>query len=356
MPANDLQLSTTTDMNSLVKNFTVQPQSIQEGDYYYWTNPLFTRNLGYYKTIPELKKAIDALATWTVGKGWTADANTTVELEHISGWGEDTFDSIMWNMLVMKKINGDAFAEIIRDEDTQTIINIKPINPERIRIKVNSKGLIESYEEIGVRGQKIREYQPKDILHLSNDRVASEIHGISVIDACKWVIDARNEAMADKRRILHRNSIRVITVDANDTQTYTQVTTQWATAIKNGEVAVLPKDSVEFPDVPALSTAEHSEWIRYLESFYYKAVGVPEIIMGGSAEFTEANSKVGYLTFEVPYNWEAIQLEKDIWNQLQLRVTFNRPASLMDNVQTDEQANTGQVGFQANDVTAGSGK
>ena len=57
--------------------------------------------------------------------------------EDIRGWGEDTFMSILWNMLVIKKIGGDAFAEIIRDEETGRILNIKPLDPSVITIVVD---------------------------------------------------------------------------------------------------------------------------------------------------------------------------------------------------------------------------
>ena len=92
------------------------------------------------------------------------------------------------------------------------------------------------------------------------------------------------------------------------------------------------------------------EWIRYLENFFYQAVGVPKIILGGSQEFTEASSKVGYLTFEQVYAREQKELEADLWNQLAIKVEFIRPVSLKDNVTQDEAANTGQVGIQPNET------
>ena len=49
-------------------------------------------------------------------------------------------------------------------------------------------------------------------------------------------------------------------------------------------------------------------------------------------------------------------LEQDLWNQLAIRVKFDRPVSLMDSMQSDEAANTGQTGFQPNDTQAGVGK
>ena len=195
-----------------------------------------------------------------------------------------------------------------------------------------------------------RELKPERILHLVNDRIANEIHGTSVVEACQWVIDARNEAMADKRRLLHRSTIRIIEVDSEDTIRLTTLKTQYAEAIKYGEVLLVPKDNVSFPNVPPISTSEHSEWIRYLENFFYQAVGVPKIILGGAQEFTEASSKVGYLTFEPVYTREQAELEADLWNQLSIRIRFNRPPSLSGVLQSDEEKNTGQTGIQDNEM------
>lgn len=50
------------------------------------------------------------------------------------------------------------------------------------------------------------------------------------------------------------------------------------------------------------------------------------------------------------------ELEADIWNQLKIRIKFNKPISMIDNMAQSEAANTGQTGFQPNDVTANSGE
>ena len=148
-----------------------------------WINDKFTQYLGYYKTIPELRQAINALATWTAGKGWTSPVPfDEVILNKMTGWGEDSFQTIMENMIIMKKVNGDAFAEIIRNEEG-TLINIKPLSPARIQIVVNREGIIKRYEQLDKQRQKsIKKFQPKDMFHISNDRVGDEIHGTLPID------------------------------------------------------------------------------------------------------------------------------------------------------------------------------
>lgn len=355
----DLDYNKTTTTTSTIQDFAVTSASLDQATTTEnsWINPYFYKYLGYYKSIPELKQAVDSLSVWTAGKGYVTDSRTKAILEHIQGWGEDSFDAILMGMIVIKKINGDAFAEIIRDEDDDVIINLKPLNPANIKILVNKKGLITGYEEYSNDSKTaLRKYTPEQIFHLCERRIANEIHGTSVIEAVKWVIDAKQEAMADWRRILHRSTIRVLEVDTEDTTKLNQIKTQYAEAIKQGEVLVLPKNNATFADYTAPPAAVFLDWINYLDNFFYQALGIPKIIVGGSQDYTEASSKVGYLTFEQVYAVEQRLLEQDIWNQLYLRVEFERPVSLKEDILQSEAANTGQVGFQNNEVTAQVGR
>jgi len=343
--------STTTDLDNQVDDYEVDSKvtdyagSQKETE---WTFPDATKNLGYYFNIPELKTAIDCLAIWTAGKGFETDLYTKLLLEHVQGWGEDTISSILQGLIVMKKVVGDAFAEIIRKDGK--LINLKPISPERMKIVVDGKGMIKRYEVRRADGQ-FDKFNKEDILHLCNNRISDEIHGTSVIDACKWVIDARNEAMVDERKIKHRElALGVLYVDTDNTQKINEIKTQYQNAVKNGEMLVLPKDLAELKD-SNINPKDRLAWIQYLENFFYQAVGVPRVI-ATSQDYTEAASKVGYLTFEPIYTNEQVLLEQDLWNQLGLKLKFNRPVSLGGVMQESEAKNTGQTSFQPNEMQA----
>ena len=357
MPETDISQLTTTLMKTGVPDYKVQAKVIDEAGIQpetYWTNPNWATYFGYYKSIPELRQAINSLATWTAGKGWIAESLTKTILNQIKGWGEDSFDSLMQQAIIMKKINGDAYFEVMRHDKVNTLINLKPLNPSRVRHVVNPKGLLIAYDVMQADG-KYKRFQPEEIFHIVNERTANEIHGTSVIESVKWVIDARNEAMSDLRRIMHRSTVRVLYIDMDNTTKLGTVREQYKEAIKNGEVLILPGkkgQDFEIEDLSVPPVVAFMEWIRYLENFFYQAVGVPKVILGGSQEFTEASSKVGYLTFEQVYATEQRLLEQDIWNQLGIKITFNRPVSLKEDVVTSEAANTGQVGFQPNETEA----
>ena len=346
----DISQTDKTSMTSLVEDYSVaskRPEGAGEQNETYYDNTKFTKYFGYYKQIPEYKTAINAFATWVVGKGWTSDIGTTAILEGITGWGEDTFQSIIWNMLIMKKIGGDAFAEIIRNPETGTLINIKPLDPSTMRIVADKKGMILRYEQVSKKSNK--KFQPQDILHLVNDRVADEIHGTSITESVEWVILTRNEAMSDLRRILHRSTIRVMEVDEDDKSRLNNLKNDYAEAIKNGELLLVPKGSGDFQDLAPPQT-QHLEWIRYLENFFYQALGVPKVILGGSEEFTEASSKTAYLTYEQIYMREITELIADLFNQVGIRIDIVKPASLKNEMLSGENKNQAQTGFQPKDT------
>lgn len=352
----EINQSSTTNMANTVDDYSVAsdtPDQEGEGQNETWYDyPESDEYLGYYKKIPELKKAIDALATWTVGKGFETNDTYRVIVDKFTGWGEDSIQSILWNLQVQKKVFGDAFAEIIRS-DSGTVINLKPLYTGDMRVVVDTKGMIKRYEQRTKSNGKdgVKRFQPNEILHLVNDRVAGEIHGTSVIEACKWVIDARNEALTDERKIKHRElAMGILYVDTDNSTKLSNIKSKYEDAIKNGEVLVLPKDTAELKD-SGVKPTDRIAWIQYLENFFYQAVGVPRVI-ATSENFTEAASKVGYITFEPIYTREQTDMEADLWNQVAIKVKFNRPPSLTGAVSESEQKNTGQLGIQPNEVQA----
>jgi len=348
----DIAKTTTTDLDGAGTEYSVSAETLDSAttDETFYDFPNASEYLGYYKTIPELKGAIDALAIWTVGKGLETDEQTNNLLENLTGWGEDSIQAILKNMIVQKKVFGDAFAQIVRN-DNGTLINLIPMYAGDMRIVVDKKGIIKRYEQRQTTGKPIK-FKPEEILHLCNNRVGNEIHGVSVVEVCKWVIDARHEALTDNRTVMHRNKVpvRIIEVDTDDTTKRNALITEYEDAIKNGEVLVIPKGTVEIKDT-TIAIQDPIGWITYLENFFYQAVGVPRVI-ASSQEYSEASSKVGYMTFEPIYTAEQTELEADLWGQLALRVKFNRPPSLTGIMQESEQKNTGQTGFQQNEVAA----
>lgn len=349
----DTSAVSTTNLDTSVDEFSVPAEALDtvgpDGEtYWYFKNA--EKNLGYLKTIPEYKAALKSLAIYVVGKGYELENKEDVPiLEGIRGLGKDTIVSILEGMIIIKKALGDAFSQIIRN-DTATLVNLKPISPERVRIVYYPNGMIKRYDIRKTSGnwQAIKK---EDMFHLINDRIADEVHGTATTDTCKWVIDARHEALTDERKIKHRElALGVLYIDEDNTTKIDEIKTKYADAVNKGEVLVLPKDTAELKD-SGISPKDRLAWIQYLENFLYQAVEVPRVI-ATSENYTEAASKVGYLTFEPVYTNEQTLLEADMWNQLAIKIKFKRPASLGGTIQEDEAKNTGQLGFQPKDTQA----
>ena len=135
MGETDVTSSVASDLTNVVTDFSVDTQ-ITDGatdqKETTWMNTDWTQYFGYYKKIPEVAGVIDAKASWTIGKGFTADEITTMLLDTIKGNGFDTFNTILENMERTKEIGGDSYAEIIRD-DNGILINLKPLDPSVMR-------------------------------------------------------------------------------------------------------------------------------------------------------------------------------------------------------------------------------
>lgn len=344
--------ATTTNLTGVVPDFIVNAQTLdastgnKEITHYYFTKA--TQNLGYYSQIPEIFSAANALATWAFGRGYICENGLTqVELEHVSGMGKDTFEAICWNMEVIKLIVGDSFAEVKRKDNK--IINIIPISPERIRIAYKD-GRIMYYDTWN--GYEWKKIEKENMWHSSNKRIGDQVHGTSQIDACKWIIDARNEALVDGRLIQNRGkALGIAYYKTDNAGKIAYANRQIELAVKNGEMVGLPEGTVEIREFPVKNIVDRQTWIAYLENFFYQTFGVPRSIVSSDGT-SEVGGKMGHVIFETIYAKEQIDMEGDLWGQQQIKVKFNRPPSLGGLVAEEENKNTGMTSIQPNDVSA----
>ena len=302
-----------------------------------WVNTRAGQFLGYYKTIPELKIAIDTKATWTIGKGIITNELTTLALSTIKGIGIDTFNSILENLIREYHVYGDAFAEIIKSGEQ--FVNLKPLDPSIVKIIVNEKGLVIRYEVTGV-GGKVVKFKPEAILHLARNRIADEVHGVSIIRAVEWIILARNEAMADNKKLLHRNvyPVRVWELDTDVPAKIASFKAKVAESKYKGEDIFVPKGAVQqtLAAIPAQATLSVLPWIQYLNRAFFQTVGVPQIIVGGSQELTQTAAQVSYLAWEQTIEEEQLFIKEQILSQLNLEIDLKFPASLRGSLLSDE--------------------
>ena len=327
MPEQDIDSAIASDLKTQVKDFTVDAVDTdgqQDQKETTWQSTLWSKNLGYYKKIPELKAAIDTKATWTIGAGFEANEETKMLLSAIKGNGKDSFNSILKNMIRTKVIDGDSYAEIITD-DEGILVNLKPLDPSTIMSVQNRQGRFIRYEQLNkVKGKKPKIFQPEEIFHLSRDRIADEIHGISVIPAVEEIILMRNEAMTDWRKVLHQNIYPrwKIMLDTDDTVKIAAFKKKYDAANAIGENMYIPKGTVEVEvlGIAPNATLNPLTWITQLNDYFFQVVNVPQIIMGNAKEFTDASGKIVYLSYEQSVKAEQLYMNEQVLGQLNTEI------------------------------------
>ena len=342
MPETLIDSAAIGDNTSTFQDFSVDPQTTDgatDQKETKWVNQNWSQQLGYYKSVDNLQAAIDAIARWTVGKGFKSNEITEMALSAIKGHGKDTFDTILENMIRVYKIGGDSYGHIIRDKEGN-LINLKPLNPAVMQIVANRAGIIIRYEQLDRHKKAVKTFQPEDIFHLSRNRTADEIHGISLIDSVEPLILMRLEAMDDYKKMLHRNiyPVRVWSLDTDNTSEIAAFKAKVAEAKYKGEDIFIPKGVVEteIQAIPPNATLNPLAWITHINGELWKAVGCSQVIVGGSGEFSEASSKISFLGHEVVITEEQLYVMGQTLSQLNLEIKLEVPATLQNELLSDQ--------------------
>ena len=347
----DLNKATTTDFTNQVPDFIVESKSLdasndggEETFVYFDKAP---EDYGYYFNHPQVSSQVNSLCTWGFGQGWTSeDKQMEVILPKIDGDGKSIFDEVIWNHQAVKFIVGDSFCEIIRN-DKGTLVNLTNISPERV--KVVYVGIrIKRYEIWN--GKKWVKKKTTDILHSRNKRIGDQTHGTSLIQSNKNVIDTMIEAYNDERIIKHRDkALGVVYYKTNNEGKIAYANSQIALAVKNGEMVGLPEDTAKIEPYPSKSSEDRQNLLQYNENLNYQTGGVPRSIAtsDGTSEVGGIN---GHLIFEPIYGKEQLDMENQLWQQVAIKIKFNRPPSLAPKTQENAEKNTGQTSIQPAEV------
>lgn len=335
MPQTNLGGAVATETAVEFTDYSVDAESTDapSGSEFYYNNSNFGTQLGYYKSIPELKIAVDTKANWVLGNGYEADEMTQIVLDRIRGTGKDTFNSILENMERTCYIGEDAYAEIVTDDNGQ-IINLKQLDPGTIKVVYNAQGMILRYEQESKNRKPNKKFKPHEIFVLSHNRIADEVHGNSVVAAVENIILMRNEAMADWKRVLHRNidPLFIFHMDTDDASTIATYKAKQDAARGSGENIYVPKGTI-VPEIVAVSpnaSLNPLAWIQQLNDYFFQAVGVPQIIVGNAKEFTDASGKIVYLAFEQRIKGRQKYVEEQCSQQLNLIINLVFPATLQN--------------------------
>lgn len=369
MPGLNISNAVNGSSNSGIDDYQIATKNLESGgdtEETQWINTQWPVQWGWFNQSSELKSALILKTIWEVGGGYTCDSGTSVILDYISGWGKDTFDDILFNMKLIARIGGDSFAEIVKDASSGKIINIKVLDPSTIRIIVGRNNIILRYEQIAKTDKTVpgvvTKFEPKNILHFSNNRLGNQIHGISDIDILIPTLQAEEENFPDMKSIMHRQAIPFILWKLK-----TDDKTKIAEFVQKVENARKLKGDMYIPDDENIATYEVIninisavifEWRNEIRNKFYRVIGLPEILPSGASGATESGSKVGYLAFEQIIKKEQRQIEKWIWNQLFMKIKLASPDSLAAPLQQTNAALGQGNGMlpQPSDLQAGIGR
>ena len=345
MPETNISSATASDLTTQVKDYSVDTATTDgpaEQKETFYTNEEWPQQLGYYEAIPEIHAVVDAKAAWTMGKGYTADEGTTLILDRVKGFGKDTFNSILENDIRVYQIGGGSYNEIITD-DRGVLTNLKVLDPGSMRNVANRKGIIIRFEQLSKTGDKkkvVRKFEPDKIFYLPRNRLADTIHGESMIPALVKIILAKNEAMDDWKRVLHRNidPLWIFHLDTDDTTKIAAFKRKHDKARGKGENMYIPKGAIvpELVSVATNATLNPLAWIESLDDKFYQAAGVPKIILGGTGAITEAAVKIAYLAYQQTIEEEQLFIEEQVLSQLNLEIKLTFPASLENEMLSDK--------------------
>ncbi len=280
-------------------------------------------------------------------------------LDRIRGFGFDTFNTILENGVRTAEIGGDFFAEIVRDKDGE-FINLKPLDPSSIRIVVNLEGKVIRFEQISKTEGSDKEITKEKMFYLPRNRVADQIHGTSMIKALVEIILAKNEAMADWRRVMHHNvdPMMAYKIDSGDPKKIAGIIGKIDRAKGKGENMYFAKDTIEFEQITLAPNANLNPlpWIESLDAKFYEAAKTPKVIVGGSGGITEGATKISYLAFQQVIREKQLFIEEQVGIQLGIEIELEFPASLENELISDSAKDASNGAVQPNEVTAGRGK
>jgi len=334
----------TTDYSNQGTEFEVDSKTtdsaeISESSY----SPDFNKWHGYYREIPELRAVINKLASWTFGRAINAKGSNKKKLERIKGFGKDNARNVLKNCWRTALICGDSFAHIIRDKQGR-ILNLKPLDPEKIKIVANAEGIIIRYEQEGTP----KKYDPEDIYHLSYERIADEIHGIPFPEALEKLILARNEILSDLRELYHRTVFptNIFEAETDDQTKLNSIEATLNEAYKKHENVVVPEGV--FKEIKRVSQPQYAgddagalNFLKFLVRVFITAVGMPEVVMGWGEETTESSSKIILISYEQEIWDMKLYNEDQAKDQLGITFTIEPAPSLMDELVADQKKDKG---------------
>lgn len=351
MPTLDISNAKISDMTNTIEDVEIASMNtdgITDQKETKYNNTEWTKWWGYFNAIPDLHSALLMKSIWNVGKGFEVEPAFQHEIDHIQGNRKEGFEEILFNADLIRNVGGDSYAEIIRADNTaKTIINLKPLDPGSMSNVYSGKGEIIRYEQTARTGGKItiKKFKPNEIFHLTCNRLADQIHGISRIKAVEESIKANNENFVDLKQLMH-HQVRPFLIfkwKTDDEVKIAEIKAKIDKLRNLGEDLHLPADDdvLEIQEVKINLSDIVFTWRTDLRNQFYRTFGLPLVIFGAGGS-TESGGKMEMFAHETLFTAEQRYLERQVWRQLGWKIKLNSPVGLSQNLLSDEQKDGAQ--------------
>lgn len=259
---------------------------------YYQTD--YARWNGFVYRLGVLRQIVDIRASSIIKSYRVTGVNSSKLLkilEDMRGRGHESFKQIMANMYKVAWICGDAYAEILFDEDDKPY-DLVILPSDNIR-QVVKKGKIIRYEEIDGSAK----WQPHQIFHWKYKPRGAQTHGIGMVETLNNIL-IEYEQMIQLGSEMYRkttNPKQMILVNSDNLQKIQTV----RDAVKEagdtwGGVMVLPKTLIEPDDIKDITlspTLKPGEWLDKLKAEVFQSTATPELILGTGYSTSEEDAK-----------------------------------------------------------------
>lgn len=330
-----------------------------------YQNTEWTKYWGYFNEHPELKSAILMKAIWNVGKGYTCkNPDDAVILDLIVGTGKSSFNDILFNMEVTRRVGRDAYCEKIVDEKTGMLLNLKPISPGTMRHIYDEKGMLVRYEQVVSVGKdtSIKKFKPDEIFHLSNNMLVDQCRGVSDIESLDKTLLAELESFSDTKELMKRVSrpFIIFKLKTDNVTKINAISTKVEDIMnKNKSCMFIPDDeNILSYEVVQLNPSQLIfQWRNEITNRFYRALGMPLVIFG-AANSTESGSKMEYFAHEQVFEHDQKYIEDQVWRQLRIKIDLIPPTSMAPELAQDtlKDGMAQQLNTQPSDTIAGVGK
>jgi hypothetical protein len=276
---------------------------------------------GYYDKIPILRSTINAVAD-AVAASWNTYGNNGEVLRPIlnnfEGNGKETFKTLMRNAVATGMICGDAYFEIVYNDDLG-VENLVMLPSDNIKVIIKN-GRIKRYEEITQpTGENAAKWRPEEIFHYVNNQIGASVHGNSDIEPLNDLLIWLKQVQTDYADIMHNYAIpkELLSMDTDDPTEMQKILDKWISMKNRGyKVMAYNKDDVEPKAFSVPVDLDPSAWHELIIKQILASMRVPDLALGTGTVNSEESARMKYSGFRQLVRMKQQLLEEQLQRQL----------------------------------------